>query len=64
MEFEFHYDDTKSHEQNFRNWYRLNADEKSYERKLGFEVEVYTPTKAKKIFKKLWGKKLEANKQT
>ena len=64
MEFESHYDDTKSHEQNFRDWYRLNADERSYERKLGFEIEVYTPTKAKKIFKKLWGKKLEANKQT
>ena len=63
MEFEFHYDDTKSHEQNFRDWYRLNTDEKSYERKLGFEVEVYSLKKARQIFEKMWGRKLEANKQ-
>jgi len=64
MEFKFHYDETKSHEQNFRDWYRLNTDEKSYERKLGFEVEVYSLKKARQIFEELWGRKLEIHKQT
>jgi len=64
MDFNFDYDDDKSHEQNFCNWYRLNSDERSYERKLGFKAEVYSLKEAKKIFEELWGKKLEIHKQT
>tara|TARA_Y100001937_G_C7087106_1_gene315850 strand:+ start:377 stop:571 length:195 start_codon:yes stop_codon:yes gene_type:complete len=63
MEFEFHYDDAKSHEQNFRDWFRLNTAERSYERRLGFKVEDYTLKEAREIYEKMWGKKLEANKQ-
>jgi len=64
MDFQFNYDDNKTYDENFEDWYRLNTDEKSYERKLGFKEKNYTTEQAKYVFRKLWGNKLEIHKQT